>query len=223
MARWAAEHAAVVLGTIAAVLVFAAIFGFWIQHRSSAREEAADALARASSEYRQAMGAELGAAMIPEPANPELAVAAREAAVVRFEAVATEHAGTSSAALARLEAGSRQLELGRVDDATTSFEAARDAEPGGAIGALAWSRLAGLAEARGDWAAAAEAHESAAAIESYPGRAESLASAARCWATLEDADRALAAFQRLEVEFPNALAPPDVEALVVELGARTAP
>ncbi len=220
LAQWAADNAALILGAIAAVLVIAAGVGFWLQHRSNERDAAANALAFATSEYRQAMGADPIAGPIPEPANAELAVRTRREFAERFAAVAREHDGTTAGAIAWLEAGAIQEDLDQLEDAAASFAAARDAAPEGAVGALASRRLAGLAEQRGDMAAAAEAYERAAAVDRYPLRASALADAARCWAAAGESDAALEVFQRLESEFPDELVVPQVEALLAELRLR---
>ncbi|MFK7897370.1 MAG: tetratricopeptide repeat protein [Myxococcota bacterium] len=221
VAEWASENAALILGTIAAVLVLAAGIGLYVQHGTEARDDAANALALATSQYRQAMGANPGGGPIPEPANLEVAENTRAEYVARFTELGEAHAGTSAGALAWLEAGNLQFELGRLEDAATSFGAARDAAGRTAISALASVRLAALAEDQGKPEDAAGAFESAANIGAYPLRANALADAARCWVEAGDDDRALAAFQRLENEFPDHLVPPYVESLIGEIRARS--
>jgi hypothetical protein len=54
-------------------------------------------------------------------------------------------------------------------------------------------------------------------------RAEALAEAARCWAAAEQTDLALAAFQRLESEFPDQRLAPQIESLLAELRLRGRP
>lgn len=219
IAEWAAEHAAVILGVIAALLVIAGGVGLYVQASENTRDAAADALAITNSQYRQAMGADPVSGPIPEPANPEIARATRVEYVERFASVAKEHRGTTAAAVAWLEAGSLQAELGRLEAAAESFSRARDEATGSAIEALGSIRLAGLAEDRGDFAAAAQAFETAAAVESYPLRANALADAARCWVAAGEEDEALAAYQRLEAGFPDVPIPPQIAALVEELRA----
>lgn len=217
LTEWASEHAAVILGVIAAILVLAAAVGFYVQHGSDARDQAANALAIASSQYRQAMGADPAGGPIPEPANPELGQRTRSEFADRFAALGREHANTSAGAIAWLKAGALQVELDRDDDARASFEAARRAAGKTAASAIASTRLAALAERQGDPVAAAEAFESAAAVTAYPLRAAALADAARCWADAGETQRALEAYQRLESEFPDELAPPHVAARIAEL------
>ena len=217
VAEWSAENAALILGAIAAVLVIAGVVGLYVQHASNARDAAADSLAIASSQYRSAMGADPVGGPIPEPANAELGERTRSEFVDRFLSVAVEHAGTTAGALAWLEAGQLQTELGRLDAAAASFERARENARGTAIAALGAVRLASLAEDRGDAAAAAQAFEAAAAVKAYPLRAGALADAARCWVQAGQNDKALSAFQRLEADFPEETVPPHISALIEEI------
>lgn len=217
LATWAAEHAVVILGAITAILVIAAGAGLYVQHSSDVRDEAANALALAMSQYRTAMGADPLGGPIVEPANPELGVQTRTKYVERFIAVAREHAGTTAGSVAWLEAGNLQAELGEVDAAVESFEAARDSGGDRAIAALASVRLANLAEEQGDLAAAAEAYEQAAAVDGYPLAADALLAAARCRAQAGESEQALALYQRFETEHPDVSAPPYVASLMAEL------
>ncbi|MBY0400680.1 tetratricopeptide repeat protein [Myxococcota bacterium] len=220
LAEWTSEHAKKILAVLFAVLVAAAIVGFYFQHRAEGRKAAANALALATSEYRQAMGADPMGGAIPEPANPEVGRSTRTKFSERFATLAAEHPKTTSGALAWLEAGQISTELGQVDEAKLRFEKARDAAAGTAIGALAWIRLAELAEDAKDLAAAAGAYESAAGIAAYPLRANALADAARCWIGAGETAKGLAVYQRLESEFPDQHVSPQVEALVEELRAK---
>lgn len=223
VADWAARNAVWVLGAIAAVLVIAAGTGLYIQHGSDARDQAANALALATSQYRLAMGADPTGGAIAEPANPELAERTRSDFAERFTRVAREHEGTAAGVVAWLEAGNLQTELGQPENAVASFSAARDAAGDLVLGALASTRLAALAEDRGDPAAAAEAYEAAAAVAAYPMRAEALTAAARCWVEAGEEDRALSAYQRVETEYPNELIAPQIASLIAELRLRRQP
>jgi len=223
VADWAAQNAVLILGAIAAVLIIAAGTGLYIQHGSDARDKAANALALATGQYRLAMGADPNGGPIAEPANPELAERTRTKFVERFSRVAREHEGTAAGVVAWLEVGNLQSELGRPEEAIASFTAAREAAGDLALGALASTRLAALAEDRGDPAAAAEAYEAAANVAAYPMRAESLTSAVRCWVEAGEQDRALSVYQRVESEFPDELVEPQIESLVAELRLRRQP
>ena len=221
LAEWSSQHAATILAVIATVLVIAAGVGFYVQHRSEGRQAAANALALATGEYRQAMGADPLGGEIPEPANAELAASTRQQFSERFASVASEYPKTTAGALAWLEAGQLALELGTPDEAKARFEKARDSAAGTAVGALASIRLAGLAEDAGDLAAAAQAFEAASTVASYPLRAGALGDAARCWISAGENEKGLAAYQRLEAEFPDHAVAAPVEALVEELRAKS--
>ena len=223
VAEWASQNAALILGAIAVVLVLSAGVGLYIQHGSNARDEAANELALTTGNYRLAMGADAAGGRIVEPANPELAVNTRTEYAEKFSEVARKHSGTAAGALAWLEAGTLQADLGKAEHATVSFEAARDASSGLAIQAIANTRLAGLAEDRGDPVSAAKAFEAAATVKSYPLRGEALTEAARCWAEAGEADRAMAVFQRFETEFPDELAAPQIGSLIAELRLASQP
>lgn len=220
MAEWASDHAVLLLSTIVAILALAAGVGLWMQHSTSQREAAADALAQATSDYRQAMGADPISGPIPEPANRDLAQRARADFAERFAGIAREHPRTAAGALAWLEAGNRMAELERLDEARDFFESALDSAGGRSeIAALAWTRLAVLAEREGDLAAAAEAYEAAASLPSYPLQASALAEAARCWAAAAEPEKALTVFQRLEAEHPDGRIPPHIQARMAEIRA----
>ena len=219
VAEWASENAALILGAIAAILVIAGGVGLYVQGQENTRDEGADALAIATSQYRQAMGADPIGGPIPEPANPEVAEQTRTEYAERFAAVAAEHAGTTAAAVAWLETGHLQTQLGRLEAAAESFARARDEAKGSAIEALGSIRLAGLAEDRGDFAVAAESYERAASVESYPLRTNALSDATRCWASAGETAKALAVYQQLEASEEDANVPPQIKALIAELRA----
>ena len=48
-------------------------------------------------------------------------------------------------------------------------------------------------------------------------RADALTAAARCWVEAGNADRALAAYQRVESEYPDERIAPPIAALIAEL------
>jgi len=218
IADWASQHALVILAVVVGILVIAAGGGLWVQHRSSQRDAAADALALASSDYRLAMGGDPAGGAIPEPANPDLALQTRAEYAARFEQVGREFRGTAAGSLAWLEAGNLAAEIGRSEEAVAHFEKARvSAADHPEIASLAWMRLADMAEARGDWTAAAEAFEAAAAAEKFPLQATALSEAARCWAAAGEPEKALSAFQRLESEFPDFLPAPSIAAVMDEI------
>ncbi len=217
-ANWASQHALLILAVVVGILVIAAGGGLWMQHRSSQRDAAADALAMANSDYRLAMGADPSGGAIAEPANPDLALRTRTEYLARFERLGQEYGGTAAGSLAWLQAGNLAADLGRIEEAVGHFAAARaSAAKHPEIASLAWMRMADMAESRGDWIAAAEAFEAAAAAPTFPLQATALSEAARCWAAAGEPEKALATFQRLESEFPDAVPVPSIAARMEEL------
>ncbi|HKJ25785.1 MAG TPA: hypothetical protein VKB65_13245, partial [Myxococcota bacterium] len=73
MAHWVSENRVVLGAVVAAVLVLALGADLYRGHRDSEGEAAAAALAGVREEFLAAMGAEPGATVFAEPANPEIA------------------------------------------------------------------------------------------------------------------------------------------------------
>jgi len=221
---WVTENPTPVLAIAVAALLVAGVVGLTRDWSDSSANESAAALARVQHDYRIAMGGTPGSIDVPEPANPETARRIRSETVAHYEQVATDYAGTTAGALALLEAGKLQQELGDTDAAIATFERGlRDIPEGDPIRAFLWSRIASVHESAGRYAAAADADEKAAAIESYPLRFDALADAARLWALAGDTDRALAAYERIQVEAPELKLPPYVEARLVEMQRAASP
>jgi tetratricopeptide (TPR) repeat protein len=212
------ENPTPILATAAAILVIAAVWGFTSQARSSAAEESAGALAKVQGDYRVAMGGTAGQIELAEPANPATALAIRTEYVAAYKAVAEEYAGTTSSALALLEAGRLQQELGENEVAIGTWEAALESvDRQATVAAFLLTRLGATHEQAGRWDRAAESYEAASAAQNYPLRYEALASAARAYANAGDTMRALALFDRIESEAPAFRLAPYVEARRDEL------
>jgi len=217
---WISENPKIVLGTVLAVLVAGAGYGLMSSVRESSREEASAALGAAQDEYRQAMGAQPGDVVVSEPANPETARQVREEYVERFRSVMEDHAGTTAAALAGLEVGVLEQELGQPEDALATWqEAAASLGPNDPVAALLELRVAAVHEAGGRWLEAGEAFERAADVASFPLRYTARADAARCYAEAGETERALAAFNRVKTEDPDAFLPEHLNARLMELQA----
>jgi len=184
---------------VVAVLVVALGADLLRSHRERSNEAGAQALAEVRNEYLLAMGAQPGDLLVAEPANPEVGRKARETFVQRFETVGKEHAGTSAAALALLEAGNLHGELGAPHLARDAWQAGLDsAGSGTALEALLRERVARADEDAGEWASAAAGYERAGRIQTYPGRWQALASAARCRLEAGEPDAAVALLAELE-------------------------
>lgn len=216
--EWVGENPMVILGTALVILLVAGVWGFTAQKREADRDASAAALAQVQGDYRVAMGATPGSLQIPEPANPETGRRAREDYVAKYLEVAETYPGTTVAALALLDAGGLQQELGRNEEARGSFERAlREAPPDALVRPFLLTRLAALHGVDGQWAKAAEAYEQASNAADYPLRYEALADAARAYAEAGDAPRALAAYARIQSDAPNYRLAPHLEARMSEL------
>lgn len=220
LVHWVSANPALVLGTAGAVLLAAATIGGVRAWRGSTADQASTTLATIQREYIAAMGGEPGAVEAPEPANPETARQVRTDYVERFASFARDYEGTPAQALAALEASQIYEDLGAADQAKAIVqEAADDLPPDSAIRGVALRRVAALAEAAGEFEAAAEAHLAAADTPGYPLRNEALADAARCWAEAAKTDEALAVYARLRSEAPDYQPPPHVRSRLAELEA----
>ncbi len=218
VAGWVASNPSRFLALVGVALGTAAVIGglSWWGERQEA--EASTAVARVVAEYRAAMGVPPGSEVIVEPANPEVARAAREEAVEDLLEVAGEHAGSVSALPAYLEAGNLRTELGDLEGALAAWQQGVDQAPGdSAVLGLLLSRLGRGLEEAGRWEEAAATHARAAEIEDYPARHYALADAARSYAEAGDTDQAVALFDRLESEAPEIQIPDHVRARLREL------
>jgi tetratricopeptide (TPR) repeat protein len=219
--QWVGANPMPVLGTALAILLVAAGIGGYRAYAHSRADRASAALAALQAELVVAMGGKPTDIEVPEPANPETARTVRVEFTDRYLALAKDWEGTPTAALALLEAGQLQDRLGNRDRALELWMQATTSVPGDApaLGVLQ-SRIGHLQEDRGDFEAAARAHEAAAAVPGFPLRADALADAARCWAEAAKPAQALALFARLKTEHPEHRLDQHVEARLLELEAR---
>jgi tetratricopeptide (TPR) repeat protein len=222
LVHWVSANPALVLGTAAAILLVAAAIGGTRAWRASSANEASAQLAALERQYIEGMGGEATDLEAPEPANPETARQVRTDFVERFASFAREHEGTPAQALAALEASRIYEALEAPEKAREIVQEAVNALPADSpIRGVALRRIAGLAEAAGDFEAAALAHVAAADTPGYPLRFDALADAARCWAEAAKPDEALAIFARIQTEAPDYRLPPHVQARLAELQARS--
>jgi len=217
LAEWIRSHLALVIGSVAALLVLAG--GIQIVSTQNARNEdaASSALSEVRAEYMAAMGAPSGSIEIPELANPEAAARIRSEYIARYREVAGAHRGTISGALALLEAGDLLEASG---DATGAIETWEEIFGGSssseAIRGIALQRVAHAHEDAERWVEAGERHEEASELAEYPLRYWAMADAARCYAAARENARALVVYERLEVEAPELRLP---DHLRTQLGA----
>jgi tetratricopeptide (TPR) repeat protein len=203
-AEWISDHAAMVLGTVALVLVVAAGYGISSNIRADAEMDAADALAETRASYLRAMGAAPGDIVAPELANPTAGAEIRSDYVPRFREVALDHPGTVGGALAQLEEGNLVSEGGDDDGALAIWRGALEALSGEPpIAGLLHQRIAQTLEADGDWLGAAEAYEAAAGIDNFTFATIAAADAARCYLEADQTDKALSLFAQVEAAAPD--------------------
>lgn len=226
--EWAADHAReVVIGIVAFLVVGGSIAGALEWNRRSA-EAAQRQLAEAEVAFSVAMGAPPRTVFPSEPANPDQARRAREAALASFDEVAAQRAGSVAAQLAGIRAAEMEIELGRADAAEQRLAALADSLDSDAFTRGVALRLRGYAlevlERYGD---AGDAYAAAGAVEGYPDRPGAWLAAADDYARSGDADRELGAYQRL-LELDAAFAernqvPERIEALGAPTPAPTGP
>jgi tetratricopeptide (TPR) repeat protein len=221
LAQWVGGNPVIVLSIAGAILLAAASYGGYRTWSHSQANSGSAALATVHGDFVAAMGGKPTDVDIPEPANPETAKAVRTEYADKYLAVAKEWSGSAAGALALVEAGQIFAKLGDTDRALETFQqAATEAPAGSPIRAVIESRVGHLLETKGDFEAAARAHEAAAAIPDFPLRDDALADAARCWAEAGKPDQALAIYQRLKASSPDLELAPHVEARLEELEAR---
>lgn len=217
-ADWVSRNPVPFLGVIAVVLAVAGIIGLVRWHGERRELAAAEAVAAVRADFMKAMGASPGAMSFEEPANPETARKAREAAAAGFAAVAAEHEGTGAGVEAWIEAGNLREELGSREEALEAWKQAVAAAPAGTpLRGLALERLAAGLEDSGAFADAARAHEEAAGIASFPLRYYAMANAARSYAAAGDRERAVTLAARVASEAPELELPEPLTAQLEEL------
>lgn len=220
LGSWVQEHLRWVALAIAAVLLLAGGASFLASARSRSEKAASIALAETRNDYLRAMGAGPGVLEVPKLANEEAARQIRADFEQRFGAVADEHAGTVSGALARMEVADLAIEAGDTDRALGVFEQAlADDPPSPALRGLVLQSAAQALEQAGRWSEAAERHLEASGIASYPLRHWALADAARCRVEAGDRDGARELYGRLEREAPELRLPDHLRAQKRELEA----
>jgi tetratricopeptide (TPR) repeat protein len=220
LAHWVAANPRQVLGLLGGILIATASISVWNWAQERRATRASAAVARVQTAYLSAMGAAPGSFEVTEPANPETGRRVRREFVTQFLEVAEEHAGSPAAVSARMEAAALQDQAGDHEAALESWRrAADDAEHGSALRGLALVRLARALESQSRWEEAGRAHEEAGGIEDLPIRFQALGDAAWCFAEAGDVQRALAIFERIEAEAPEAALPAHTKARLLELRA----
>lgn len=220
LATWIAENVWPVVGTVTVVLAAALVWGVYDSWARGREEAASNDLDKTRNAYFAALGAKPMALEEPELANPAAGDAIREEYLERFQAVAGEHDGTVAGTLALFEAAQLLDRLERDDQRDELWQRTLSATSGNpGLRGLVQQRIAETQESRGNWAAAAAAHEAAGAIARYPLRYWALVDAARCWNAAGERSKALALYERVELEAPDLALPDHLRAQLNELRA----
>ena len=194
--EWLEDNSKPVLGALAGVVLLGAAAALAFEWSASQARTAQSQLAEVERSYFEAMGASPVAFYVTEPANQEQAQRARDAALAGYEQVAADHPGSVAEQLAQIRAAQVEIDLGGMDAAEQRLaQAADQMDEDGPLRATAL-RLRGYAlEELERFADAAAVYESAAAIESYPGRESLYAAAGESWLRAGNLERALGAFR----------------------------
>jgi predicted negative regulator of RcsB-dependent stress response len=201
---WANDHGREIMVGLAALLLAGAIASGVYEWRRRAVAEEQTALARIDGRFSLAMGANPGEFFVPEPANAEQAVKAREAALAELDEFIAKHAASPLSAVAGIKAAELEVDLGRLDAAADRLAKLAESLPASdARGAVAL-RLRGYAlDQKGDTMAAAEAYEAGAKVESYPPRALLWISAGDAYARANAPERSIAAYREALAASPE--------------------
>ncbi|MFQ5513457.1 MAG: hypothetical protein ACE5FG_03395 [Myxococcota bacterium] len=193
---WVADHWMAALGVVGGLLVTGGIVAGAYEYRQRTEDAAQVALAQVENRFVRAMGGDVQATLISEPANPELARTAREEALAEYDEVAIEHGGTRAADLARLRAAEMEVGLGHWNEGQRRLaELAAELDAEDPLRAVALRLRGYVLEQQGRFADAGEAYAEAAAVRSYPARGSLWMTAGEAYARAGQGDLALDAFQ----------------------------
>ncbi len=210
-AEWIGNHVILAASLVVLSLGLAAAYAGYQSWHGNREAGASAALDRVQSEYLEAMGVGPGALEVPELANPDAAKRIKQEFSGRFAAVASEHRGTVPGTLAALAQGnlieeqtSSANEAPEVKNPAIEIwtEALDTAPRNGRLQAILWERIAQSHEESSRWLEAAEAHEQAGRITSFPLRYRALADAARCYVEADQLEAARALSDRVADEAP---------------------
>jgi tetratricopeptide (TPR) repeat protein len=192
----------VVILVIGAIAVGAASAGAyeWVERRALGAQ---DALSRVERTYFESMGSEPGAFYVTEPANLERGRESREAALVGYELVMVDHAGSVAAEIAWLRAAEVEVDLGQLEAAETRLAQAPEVlSSGGALLATALRLRGFVLDELQRPAEAAAAYELGAAVESYPATEELWLAAGESSIRAGDDAGAIRAFEQVLIADP---------------------
>lgn len=201
---WAQENLREIGFGLLGFLVVAGMGAALYEYRERSELAAIDRLAQIEERFAQAMGADLGAAIAPEPANAEQARKAREEALAELDALSSETRGSAVGRGAAVRAAEMEIDLGQVEAARARLAAVLgDLGPSDPLHAVAL-RLDGYAlEKLGDPLAAAESYERAAQGKAYAARGLLWVAAAESFLAAHAPDRAIRAYQEAVASSPE--------------------
>ena len=195
--EWLSSRPREVLGTLLLLAVVGAGSGLTYEWLTRAESQAQEALARAERDLATELGGDSRLILIPEPANPQQALAVRLEALAAFEALIDQHAGTRAADFASLRAAELEIDVERRDSAEARLRRLdADLDPDDPVRAMALRLLALVHGEAGRYLEAAESYSAAAEVESYPDAGPMWASAGRNFDRAGALDRAMGAYDR---------------------------
>jgi len=193
---WANDHGREIMVGLGVLLLAGAILSGVYEWRRRAIAEEETELARIEMRFTTAMGANPGEYFVPEPANPEQATKAREAALAELDAFVAKHGGRELAAIAGIKAAELEVDLVRIDAADARLAKLAESLPANDARRAIALRLRGYAlDQKGDTLGAAEAYEAGAKVEAYPPRALLWISAGDAYARANSPARSIAAYR----------------------------
>ncbi len=194
--EWLEDNSKPVLGALAGLVLLGAAVALGFEWSASQAKTAQAQLDEVERSYFEAMGASPLDLYVTEPANREQAQRAREAALAGYEQVAADHPGSVAEQLAQIRAAEIEIDLGALEAAEERLaRAADEMDEDSPLRATALRLRGYVLEQLDRFADAAAAYESAAAIESYPGREGLYQAAGDSWLRAGNRERALGAFR----------------------------
>jgi tetratricopeptide (TPR) repeat protein len=195
--EWLGSRPREVLGTLLLLAVAGAGSALVYEWVTRAEGEAQEALARAERDLAKELGGDRRLILIPEPANPERALAVRLESLAAFEALIDQHSGTRAAEIASLRAAELEIDVDRPDSAEARLgRLGTDLDPDDPVRAMALRLLALVHVEAGRYLEAAESYSAAAEVESYPEPGPMWGSAGRNFERAGALDRAMRAYDR---------------------------
>jgi predicted negative regulator of RcsB-dependent stress response len=217
LAGWIGENAKTVMIVAAVFLVCAAAYGLWQAAETQGGEEASIALAAAQHGFRRDMGTAPNDLIVAEPANQATADAVRTQYLTQFREVVDQHAGSTQAGIAGLEAGDIAQALGDQDAAIASWTDVAESASNPTLQGLALTRLGWAMEEQGRWPEAAARYRAAGDLQDFPLRDFALGDAVRSYRESGDLASARSVATDLAQRPDRAVLPGHIQTQLAEL------